>query len=60
MVLDKETQELISDRFEPWELVDFLQLKMDDILFMFREEVEENLDDILEFIQVGTRRDRGE
>lgn len=53
-MLSKETKARIADYFEAADLVDFLQIKVEDIIEAFEEDLEENLDDIVDMI--GIRR----
>ncbi len=51
----------IIDFFDAWELVEFLQLKTEDIVERFEEEIEEAMDDLDEFMGVrenGSLRQR--
>ena len=48
-MLNKEIKEILADRLEGWELVDFLQIDIDTVIDAFEDEIEENLDDVLEF-----------
>lgn len=55
--LDTETRKRIEDFFEGFELVEFLQLSVSEIIDRFEEEVEEHLDEIEELI--GVRESKG-
>jgi len=51
--LDRFTQDVIEDRLEGWELVEFLQIPIDQILLAALENDwidEDNLDDVREFV----------
>jgi len=48
-MLNKELKNILADRLEGWELVDFLQIDIDTVIDAFEDEIEENLDDVLEF-----------
>lgn len=48
-MLSKEIKEILADRLEGWELVDFLQIDIDTVIDAFEDEIEENLSDVLEF-----------
>lgn len=54
-MLDKETRGRIADYFDAADLVDFLQLKTEDVIDAFEIEIEEALDDIEDMI--GIRRE---
>lgn len=55
--MDRETKLRIIDFFEGFELVEFLQLPVDEIIERFEDEVEEALDEIEELMGL---RQRGE
>lgn len=53
MELDRFTQDVIEDRLEGWELIEFLQIPIDQILLAALENDwidEDNLDDVREFV----------
>ena len=54
--VDEETKKRIEDFFEGFELVEFLQISVTEIIERFEEEVEEHLDDIEELIGVRERK----
>ena len=45
-----ELHKAIIDRLEPWELVEFLQIPMEEILEAFEEIIEEKITDLQEFV----------
>ena len=49
--MDKETRAKIADYFEGFELIEFLQITVEDVIERFEDEIEEKLDDILEEIE---------
>jgi hypothetical protein len=51
-MLTKEMKARIADYFEAADLVDFLQIKVEDIIEAFEEDIEENLDDIEDMIGI--------
>lgn len=57
--MDTETRKRIEDFFEGFELVEFLQLSVSDVIDMFEDEVEEHLDEIEELIGVRERKGNG-
>lgn len=57
--MDRETKLRIEDFFEAFELVDFLQLPVEDIIERFEDEIEEALEEIEEFIGVRERHNEG-
>lgn len=48
-MLDKETKKALIDRFEGWELVEFLGIETEDIIEAFEERILEDLNEVLEF-----------
>lgn len=50
--MDVETKKRIGDYFEGFELVEYLQLTIEQVIEAFEDEIEENIDDIEEFIGV--------
>lgn len=53
--MDTETRKRIEDFFEGFELVEFLQLPVSEIIDRFEDEVLEALDDIEELMGVRER-----
>lgn len=51
-MLNKELKNILADRLEGWELVDFLQIDIDTVIDAFEDEIEENLADVLEFANI--------
>jgi hypothetical protein len=51
-MLDRDTKNRIIDYFDPWDLVEFLGVKTEDIVEAFEVEVEDLLDDIEELMGV--------
>jgi hypothetical protein len=58
--MDAETRKRIEDFFEGFELVEFLQIPVSEIIERFEEEIEEALDEIEELIGVRERHGYGE
>jgi hypothetical protein len=54
--MDNETRKRIEDFFEGFELVEFLQLHVSEILDRFEDEVIEALDEIEELMGVRERK----
>ncbi len=52
MSINKDIKAAIIDRLEGWELIDFLQIDIETIVDVFEDEIEENLQDVLEFCGV--------
>lgn len=55
MALEKEFKKQLVDRFEAFELCDFLMIKTEDFIDAFEEEIEEQIDDVADF--AGLRLD---
>lgn len=53
--MDAETRKRVEDFFEGFELVEFLQISVSDVIDAFDEQVEEALDEIEELIGVRER-----
>lgn len=49
-MLDRDVKERIADFFEPWELVEYLGAKIDDVIDAFEDEIEERLGDLEELM----------
>jgi hypothetical protein len=49
VALDKEFKQQLVDRFEAWELCDFLQIKTEDFIDAFEENIEEAIEDVQDF-----------
>lgn len=45
-----ELHKAIIDRLEPWELVDFLQIPMEEILEAFEDLIEDKIKDLQDFV----------
>lgn len=45
-----ELHKAIIDRLEPWELVEFLQIPMEEILEAFEDLIEDKITDLQEFV----------
>ena len=52
-VLDNSLKSAICDRLFGWELVEFLQIPIEDIVELFEEDVLNNLDEVKDFIVYG-------
>ncbi len=58
MSINKDTKAAIADRLEGWELFDFLQITIEDVIELFEDEIEENLEDVLEFCGLRIDNDK--
>ena len=54
--MDRETRKRIEDFFEGFELVEYLQIPVDEIVDAFEDQIEEALDELEEYIGVRERR----
>lgn len=52
MAVDKEFKKILADRFESWELAEFLQISTEDFVEMFEDEIEINYEDLCDFIGI--------
>ena len=49
-MVTKEFKTLLCDRFESWELAEFLQIDTKDFVEMFEDDIEMNYEDLAEFV----------
>lgn len=49
-MVDKEFKQLLCDRFDSWELAEFLDISTEDFIEMFEDDIEANYYDLAEFI----------
>ena len=49
-MLNKDFKQTLVDRFESWELAEFLQISTEDFVEMFEDEIEMNYEDVAEFV----------
>lgn len=49
MTLDEDLKEIICDRLEGWELVEFLQIPIELIVETFEDKIQENIEDVKDF-----------
>lgn len=57
MIIPREIRQALEDRFEAWELADFLQVPTDSFLYACEESDwinEDNYDDLLDFADLRT------
>jgi hypothetical protein len=47
--MTQDIKDMLADRLEGWELVDFLQISIEDVINAFEDDIEENLEDVLDF-----------
>lgn len=47
--LNNNIKDALADRLEAWELVDFLDITIEDVLAAFEDKIVENLDEVLDF-----------
>jgi hypothetical protein len=53
--VDEETRKRIEDFFEGFELIEFLQISVSDVVEAFEDEIEVYLDEIEELMGISTR-----
>lgn len=56
-MVTKEFKTILEDRFESWELAEFLQISTAEFVDMFEEEIEINYDDLAEFVGLKEKDD---
>ncbi len=53
----EELLKTIADRLEPWELVEFLQIPMEEIIEAHLETIEDKIEDIKEIIEYNDEQE---
>lgn len=51
-MLDDEIKEALADRLESWELVEFLNIDVHDIIELLEDDILNKLPDVLEFARI--------
>lgn len=51
--MDKETKQRIVDYFDPWDLVEYLGITVEQLVEAFEEDIEERLEAIEELMGVS-------
>jgi hypothetical protein len=59
-VLDNILKSAICDRLEGWELVEFLNIPIEDIVELFEEEILDNVTEVKDFITYGIETETDE
>lgn len=54
--MDPDFKQILYDRFEGWELVEFLQIPVEEIVEIFEDKIIENLEDVEDF--AGIRKEK--
>lgn len=54
--MDKEFRQILYDRFEGWEIVEFLQIPIEEIVDIFEDRIIENLEDVEDL--AGIRKEK--
>ena len=54
--MDKDFKQILYDRFEGWELVEFLQIPIQDIVDIFEDQIIENIEDVEDL--AGIRKEK--
>ena len=57
--MDQSLKDKLIDRFESWELIEFLQISIEDVVDIFEAEIEESMDDVLELLGLRVEEDEG-
>lgn len=52
MALDKDFKDKLIDRFDGWEIVEFLQISTEDVIYAFEEEIEDAIEDVADWLGV--------
>ena len=52
MALDKDFKDKLTDRFDGWEIVEFLQISTEDVIYAFEEEIEDAIEDVADWLGV--------
>lgn len=48
--MSEELKKILMDRFEGWELVDFLQVTTEEVIEAFEDKIDDNLEDVLDWV----------
>lgn len=56
-MLTKEQKAILADRLEAWELVEFLQIPVEDVIDIFEDNIIEHFEDVSEYIDLRERPD---
>lgn len=56
-MVTEELKKLLIDRFESWELAEFIGTPIEDFVEYFEDEIIENEEDILELLHINTDRE---
>ena len=59
-VLDNILKSAICDRLEGWELIEFLNIPIEDIVELFEEDILDNITDVKDFIDYGIETETDE
>lgn len=55
--LTREVREAIIDRLQGWELIDFLQISIEDVIEAFEDVIVENIEDVKDFADIRSGRE---
>lgn len=58
-MVDKNLKYILSDRFESWELCEFLQIDIEDFIERYENEIEEQIEDVKELAGLRGYDDEG-
>lgn len=56
-MLSKDFKTTLADRFEAWEIAEFLGISAEDFIEMFEDDIEANYEDVAEWIGLRTNGD---
>jgi hypothetical protein len=48
-----EFEKMVADRFEGWELVEYLQIPVDEVIAAFEDRIDDARTDLEEFLSIG-------
>ena len=58
-MVSKDFKNVLADRFESWEIAEFLQISAEDFIDAFEEDIEVNYDELAEWIGLPEDEDDG-
>lgn len=58
-MVDKEFKNALADRFESWEIAEFLQISAEDFIDAFEEDIEVNYEELAEWLGLREEGDDG-
>lgn len=58
-MVSKDFKNALADRFESWEIAEFLQISAEDFIDAFEEDIEVNYEELAEWIGLREDEDDG-